>query len=383
MSNIIFCKICIMPSTKPNLEFNKDGVCQGCVNFNNRKKIDWSEKEKQFKKIISENKSKNTNYDCVIPVSGGKDSTYQVIKALEYNLNPLCVTARTCKLTELGRFNIENIKKLGVDHFEVTPDTELRRKINKFTLETVGDISWAEHITIFTVPFRIALNLKIPLILWGENPENENGGPKEFENAINLDQRWLEEFGGLLGLRTYDLKDVFQIEEKKLIQYTFPSRNDLSVHNIKGIFLGSFFEWDGYENYKIASKHGFKVYEKELEGSIVNYENLDNAQMRVHDYFKYLKYGYDRVTDWCCWHIRRGRLTREKALLINEEKSGRFPDSYMGYTLTDILSPIQISLEEFEKICDKFTNKELFMSNNNNALIRRPDGSPLLSIKFK
>ena len=383
MRDIKFCKKCIMPSTKPNLEFNSNGICQGCLAYENRSKIDWKAKEEEFKKILSQFKSKNNNYDCIVPVSGGKDSTYQVLKLLEYKMNPLCVTATTDKLTNIGRQNIENIKKLGVDHFEISTDPVLRRKINKYTLESVGDISWAEHITIFTIPFRVALKLQIPLIVWGENPENENGGPKEYENSINLDRRWMEEFGGLLGLRTYDLKDVFKIPEHKLIQYTYPNRDELSKYNIKGIFLGSFFPWDGYENFKIASKHGFKTYEKELEGSIVNYENLDNAQMRVHDYFKYLKYGYDRVTDWCCWHIRRNRLSRDEAIIINNKKSGRFPTDYMGYKLEEILSEIKCTKEEFNEICDKFTNNELFRSNNAGALIKREDGSPILINPFK
>ncbi len=148
------CKICIMPSTKPDLEFSKSGICQGCIAYNNRKKINWKEREQQFKSIIQQYKTASY-YDCIIPVSGGKDSHYQVIKSLEYNLNPLCVTATTDKLSELGRYNIENLKKLGVDHIEVSTNPLVRRKINKFTLKTVGDISWPEHLTIFTIPFKI------------------------------------------------------------------------------------------------------------------------------------------------------------------------------------------------------------------------------------
>ena len=213
--NTKYCTKCILPSTKPDLEFDENGVCQGCNAYNNRDTIDWSLREKEFQKLFSNYKNKN-EYDCVIPVSGGKDSTYQVIKVLEYGLNPLCVTAKTDFLTDIGRRNIENIKKLGVDHIEVSTDPILRNKINKFTLKTIGDISWAEHVTIFTVPVRVACKFKIPLIVWGENSQNENGGPKENENAIELDRRWLEEFGGLLGLRTSDLKEILNIPDKKL-----------------------------------------------------------------------------------------------------------------------------------------------------------------------
>ena len=375
--NVKYCRKCILPSSKPDLQFDENCICQGCNAYANRKIIDWSLREKEFSKLINDYKNKN-EYDCVIPVSGGKDSTYQVIKVLEYGLNPLCVTARTDFLTEIGRRNIENIKKLGVDHLEVSTDPILRNKINKFTLKTIGDISWAEHITIFTVPVRIACKFKIPLIIWGENSQNENGGPKENENSIELDRRWLEEFGGLLGLRTTDLKEILDIPYNKLYQYTYPSDDELKKNRIKGIFLGYFFKWDGYQNSKIAIQNGFETYDKELEGSIVNYENLDNAQMRIHDYFKYLKYGYDRVTDWCCWDIRRGRLTRKEAIKINNKKSGKFPSTYMDIPLEKILENINCSSDEFSLICDNFTNKELFQTNNSGKLIKREDGSLIL-----
>ncbi len=381
--DIKFCKKCILPSTKPDLEFNDDGLCQGCVAYNNRSKIDWKSRENEFRIFLNKFRSKNNDYDCIIPVSGGKDSTYQVIKLLEYDMNPLCVTATTDKLTELGRQNIENIKKLGVDHYQVSTDPNLRRKINKFTLSSVGDISWAEHITIFTIPVRISCKMKIPLIVWGENSQNENGGPSENENSIRLNRRWLEEFGGLLGLRTFDLEDVLNISKKKLIQYTYPTEQEILNNNVTGIFLGYFFPWDGYENYLIAKKNGFKNYDKELEGSIVNYENLDNAQMRIHDYFKFLKYGYDRVTDWCCWHIRRGRLSREEAIIINKKKSGKFPSSYLGYSLNEILAEIECSVDEFNEICNKFTNKELFKLDNQGYPLKKEDGSLILNNPIK
>ena len=348
-----YCKKCILPITKPDLEFDETGVCQGCIAYENRKKINWEKRKKEFDLLIKKYKSKSY-YDCIIPVSGGKDSTYQVIKALEHGLNPLCVTARTDKLSEIGRYNIENLKKLGVDHFEVSTDPILRRKINKLTLETVGDISWAEHITIFTIPVRLSCQLKIPLIIWGENSQNENGGPKDKENSIELNRRWLEEFGGLLGLRTDDLSDLLNISNKKLIQYTYPSDVELKKNKTIGIFLGYFFPWDGHENVKIAKKYGFKTFYKDVEGSIVNYENLDNLQMRIHDYFKFLKYGYDRVTDWCCWNLRRGRISRNEAIEINKQKSGKFPSTYLDIPISEILKEINCTNKEFIQICDNF-----------------------------
>jgi N-acetyl sugar amidotransferase len=374
-----FCRLCVYPSSKPHIEFNGEGVCSGCLAYNNRPKIDWQRREKKLEQILKDCKERSPNYyHCIVPSSGGKDSYYQTIKMLEYGLNPLVVNVVPDKLAEIGRHNMENMRYLGVDTIQIALDPIVRRRINKFSLETVGDISWPEHITIFTVPVKVSVNMKIPLLIWGESAENENGGPIEALDNNILDRRWLEEFGGLLGLRTNDISDILQIPKEKLVQYTYPSEKELKESGSLGLFLGQFLPWDGVQNAVIAKKHGFKCYEKNVEGSIVDYENLDNVYMRIHDYFKFLKYGYDRVTDWCSWHIRRKRLTREEAVKINQEKSGKFPEVYLGYPLSEILEEIKITKEEFINICDKFTNKSLFLCNNKNELIKDKDGNLIL-----
>ncbi len=379
MSEIKYCKICVYPSSKPHIEFNKEGICSGCIAYNNRPNIDWNQRERKLKEIL--NKYKNLSpdyYHCIVPSSGGKDSHYQTIKMLEYGLNPLVVNVVPDKLAEIGRYNMENMRYLGVDTIQISLDPKIRRKINKFALETVGDISWPEHITIFTVPVKISVNMKIPLLIWGESAENEIGGPLERIDKEILDRRWLEEFGGLLGLRTNDISDILNIPKNKLIQYTYPSEKEIKDTGSIGLFLGQFIKWDGRGNAEIAKQHGFKVYEKDVEGSIVNYENLDNVYMRIHDYFKFLKYGYDRVTDWCCTHIRRGRMSRQEAIKINQDKSGRFPETYLGYPLSEVLKEIDMTRENFIEICDKFTNKSLFLCNNKGELIKDKNGNLFL-----
>ncbi len=379
-SKISYCTNCIMPSTKPDLEFDKEGLCSGCLAYNKRKNIDWNLRKKKFSQILEKFKKKTKNYyNCIVPCSGGKDSHYQVLKMLESGMNPLVVNATTDKLSGLGRNNLDNIKRLGVDVIEVSTDQKLRRKINNFTLKTVGDISWAEHLTIFTIPAKISVLMNIPLIIWGENPQNENGGPIEKQNEIELDRKWMEEFGGLLGLRVSDIKNILDIPEEKMFLYTYPTNEELKKNNTSGIFLGQFFPWDGFKNYEFAKKYGFKEFYKDLEGTIVNYENLDNLQMRIHDYFKFLKFGYDRVTDWCCWHTRRGKLKRNQALKINKEKSGKFPSTYMDVKIEDILKEINCTKNEFVNICDKFTNKKIFKCNNKDEIIKKTDGSLILN----
>lgn len=376
---IKYCKQCVMPFTKPDFEFYDNNICSACHFFEMRGEINWEEREKRFHNIFKNNKNSSSPYDCIIPCSGGKDSTYQTLKIVELGYKPLCVNASTDKLSELGRYNIENLKKIGVDFIEVSTNPILRRKINKFTLETVGDISWAEHITIFTIPIRVAIQFKIPLIVWGENPQNENGGPLYKEDNHILDRSWLEEFGGLLGLRTSDISDLMSIKSEDLYFYTYPTNEEIKKNNSIGIFLGHFFPWDGEENAKIAINNGFKKYHSNVEGSIIDFENLDNVQMRIHDYFKFLKYGYDRVTDWCCWKIRRNRITREEAQNLVKKYGGKFPSVYLGIELKDILKEIDCSLEEFESICDKFTNKKLFKCNNNGELIKDEEKNLILN----
>lgn len=369
-----YCGRCIMPETKPDLYIDEEGVCSACRYFEQRKEVDWAARKQELTDILGRYRS-NTYYDCIVPVSGGKDSHYQVIRMLEMGMHPLCVTASTDKLSELGRRNIENLKKQGVDYIEVSTNPVVRRKINRLALNQVGDISWPEHVAIFTIPIRIAVALKIPLIIWGENTQNENGGPAASAANNTLTRRWLEEFGGLLGLRVSDLVGQEGIAQQDLIQYTYPSDEELQSVGVTGLFLGHYLPWDGHANALFAQAHGFESYPKAVEGSIINYENLDNVQMRIHDYFKFLKYGYDRATDWACLHVRRGRLTRHDAIKMVNMHGGKFPSTYLGYSITEILKDIDMTVKEFTAICDRFTNKKLFKCDAQGNLIKDAEGN--------
>ena len=289
--------------------------CNACRNYQKRTGIDWEQREQELFQVIENYRSSDgSNYDCIIPVSGGKDSTYQVIRVLELGLNPLCVTATTDKLSAIGRRNIENLKNLGVDYIEVTPNPVVRRRINKLALKQIGDISWPEHVLIFTIPVRIAVQLNIPLIVWGENSQNEYGGPAAAAEDNVLTRRWLEEFGGLLGLRVSDLIGQEGIERKDLIQYTYPSDEELKRVGVTGIFLGYYFPWDGYGNALIAQAHGFETYHKPVEGSLINYENLDNVQNWYPRLFlSFLKYGFwDVQTDLGLYAYSQGTIVSKR-----------------------------------------------------------------------
>ncbi len=379
---IRYCTRCVLPDTKPDLFIDDEGVCSACRNYESRTAIDWDQRQNALKMILERYRNKTgSNWDCIVPVSGGKDSTYQTIQMLELGMNPLCVTGMTCDLSEIGRANIENIKRLGVDYVEFTTNPVIRRKLNRIALSQVGDISWPEHVSIFTIPVRAAVQFNVPLLIWGENPQHEYGGPAAASESNVLNRRWLEEFGGLLGLRVSDFIGLEGIEARNMVPYVYPSDEDLKRVGVTGLYLGYYFPWDSYTNALVAQAHGFSTLSTTVEGSIVNYENVDNHQTGIHDYFKFLKFGFGRSSDIASSHIRRGRITREEGMKLVKMHDGKFPWTYLGKPIEKILERIDLSLNEFIKICDRFTNKKLFLMDIKGNLIKDKRGN-LTKIKY-
>ena len=371
-----YCTRCVMPDSKPDLKLDAEGICNACRSYENRKVVDWSVRRAQLEGILARyRRPDGANWDCIVPVSGGKDSTYQVVRMLQLGLNPLCVTATTCDLSAIGRRNIQNIKNLGVDYLEFSPNPVVRSKLNRIGLSQVGDISWPEHVGIFTIPVSAAVQFNVPLLVWGENAQNEYGGPAAAADNNVMDRRWLEEFGGLLGLRVTDLIGIEGITAKDLIPYTYPTDEDLKRVGVTCLFLGHYLPWDGLANALIAQASGFEALPTTVEGSMVNYENLDNHQTGIHDYFKFLKFGFSRATDIACLHLRRGRISREDALAIVRRHDGRFPWTYLGKPLAAILEPIGLSVEQFIRVCDRFTNKKIFVRDANGNLVKDAHGN--------
>jgi N-acetyl sugar amidotransferase len=373
---LTYCKRCVMPDTKPDLHLDEQGVCNACRSYEKRTEVDWDARHTELLQLLEKYRRRDGgNWDCIVPVSGGKDSTYQVVRMLQLGLNPLCITSTTCDLSNIGRKNIENLKHLGVDYVEISPNPLVRAKLNRIGLKQVGDISWPEHVGIFTIPVRAAVQFNVPLLVWGENSQNEYGGPAAAAGNNTLNRRWLEEFGGMLGMRITDLIGMEGIEAKDLISYTYPSDEDLVRVGVTGLFLGHYIPWDGLSNALIAQANGFHAYDKVVEGSMVSYENLDNHQTGIHDYFKFLKFGFGRATDLACMHIRRGRLTRQDGLEAVKRLDGIFPWKYLGKPLEEILRPLDIAQDEFIRLCDKFTNKKIFRRDASGTLLKDRDGN--------
>lgn len=364
-----YCTNCLFPNTKPHLSFDEHGVCDACNNYINRDEVDWGTRKKEFEKVLAKYRGDGSYWDCIVPVSGGKDSTFQVLKMLEFGMTPLCVTSTTCDLSEIGRRNIENIKKLGVDYIEMSPNPLVRAKLNRIGLKLIGDISWPEHIGINTIPIRAAVQYGIKLVVWGENSQNEYGGPAAASESNVLTWEWLTQFAGFIGLRVSDVIGMEGITEKDMILYRYPTNEELAKVGVTGIFTGYYLPWDGYSNALLAQAHGFETYHTTVEGSIANYENLDNHQTGIHDYFKFLKFGFGRATDIASMHVRRGRITRAEGLELVRKHDGKFPWTCLGKPLDEILAPLEMIVEEFVDICDQYTNLNIFETVGDSTIL--------------
>ncbi len=360
-----------MPDTKPDLTFTEDGVCDACKSQETKNfGIDWSAREKEFLGLVSKYKN-NENYDCIIGVSGGKDSTYQVIKILELGLNPLCICFEPTIPTSIGKKNLENLNELGVDLIHVKRNPVVYKKLAREAFVRTGDNEWQNHLGIFTVVPKFAVLFDIPLIIWGESPQIEYGGPASSKKRNNLDRQWLEEFGGLLGNRISDMVGVEGLTKRDLALYFYPEDKDIKRVGVTGLFLGYYFKWDLREVLKYASKEGFSTSSRTVETTYENFENLDCYSNHVHDYLKYVKYGFGRATDNACLDIRLGYISREEGVRLVNKYDGIPPKKaileylkYTGYT--------QI---EFDKILDSFTNKKIFKRDENRRFLKDIDGS--------
>jgi len=368
-----YCKKCLYPDTKPQLLFNDDGICSACENHEKKNKIDWVKKKQEFADILEKYASKDkTNYDCIIPVSGGKDSHYQtyVIKK-EFGLNPLVVNFHPHDQTELGRKNLENLKKIGVDCIEFSPNPEIYLKLARFGLKELGDFQWPEHLGIFTIPVQIAVKYNIPLIIWGENPQLEYGQPTDVDKDTILDREWNEKNGGyfLDKIKPKDMvKYGFQLDE--LRPYIYPTDEEIRKVGVTGVFLGSYIKWDIFKQLEIVKKIGFKESVNKKEGTYDGWENLDVYFTVFHDYFKFLKYGFGRATDHASIEIRYGRITREEGLELVKKNEGKIPREY----LNEFLEFADISMNEFLEICAKFTNKKIFKVDEQQNIIQDENG---------
>jgi len=351
------CSRCLIPNTRPDTAF-VNGVCSACISFDRRKAVDWAAREQELIRILEQCRRPGAAYDCIVASSGGKDSTWQTLKLLELGVRPLVVTATTCHLTEIGRRNIDNLARYATT-IEVSPNKSVRYRLNRLGLELVGDISWPEHVSIFTTPFRVAVQLHTPLVFYGENPQEAYGGPQGTEQAREMTRRWVSEFGGFLGLRPRDLIGQEGITERDMADYMPPTAAELDKAGVVVYWLGQFYEWGSHRNAHEATKAGF-TYQRPTKANWWAWENQDNAQTGLHDHAMFRKYGYGRGCAQISVDIRAGKIGRGVALDWVRHHDGLFPDAYMGVPVQEVIGRIGVSEEKLHATLDRFTDWSIF-----------------------
>jgi len=295
-------------------------------------------------------------------------------------IRPLCVTFEPTLPTKTGRKNLDVLNRLGVDliHFKRNPI--VYEKMVMEGLRRVGDNEWPNHIGIFTVPIHFAVKFNIPLVIWGECPQTEYGGYKdEARNAKNLDQRWLYDYGGLIGNRPEDMVcEDLGLTLSDLKPYIYPSKEDLERVGVTSVFLGYFFHWDVPRQLEIVKKLGWVSRIDRIEVTYEDYENLDCYSMTIHDYLKYVKYGFGRATDDAVRDQRNGLMDRDEALRLVERYDGKYPLE----AIRRFCRHFKLDRKEFDKICDSFTNRAIFETNKDGTFKRDMDGSLIYKRKY-
>lgn len=350
-----YCKRCVLPDTRPNLVINSSGVCNACEAHATKKEIDWAGREASFRKVVENAKIRSKGYDCLIPVSGGKDSTWQVIKCLEYGLTPLAVTWKTPARTPIGQQNLDNLVALGVDHidYRINPKVEARFMVKAF--ETFGSTAIPMHMALFNIPLTIADRFQIPLVVWGENSAFEYGTEDESLTGFRLDKAWLQKYGVTHGTVAEDwLKHGFT--EKELTAYFGPDASSLEQHGIRAVFLGYYFPWDPETSLTVAERHGFKYQAGAARTGFYDYADIDDDFISLHHWMKWYKFGFTRLFDNLSLEIRNGRMTRDDALRVIREKGDQTPRG----DIEKFCTFAGISNERFFQIAEGFRNKEIW-----------------------
>lgn len=351
-----YCKNCILPDTRPGIVLDDLGICGPCRNVQKKEDvIDWAKREEAFRKVVASAKDRSTGYDCLIPVSGGKDSTWQVVRCLEYGLNPLAVTWKTPARTKLGAANLENLVRLGVDHIDYQVNPGVERVFMLKSLIKFGSTAVPMHMAMFNIPLKIAQKFEIPLVVWGENSAFEYGSSDEEAKGFRLTKKWMTAHGNTFGTTAADWIDS-ELSRAKLTPYFGPDPEELESNSILAVFLGHYFKWDPEVSFSVASKNGFKAREEGPKTGFYNYADIDDDFMSIHHYIKWYKFGCTRLFDNLSLEIRNGRMKRTEALSLLSKLGEQRPDE----DIEKLCHFLQISKTHFYEILETFRNREIW-----------------------
>ncbi len=361
-----YCKKCLVPNSRPNGKFNKNGICIPCEFYERSKKDNYEKRFYELKNILSKIKKKNKNsqYDCLVGVSGGKDSTRQALWVRDkLGLNPLLVSVvyPPRQISEVGVKNLSNLTKIGFDTLCLGPAPILSKQLVKYAFYNFGNWLKATELALFSGVPQIAVEKKIPLILWGENPALQVG-----DHAILGSSIW--DGNNLIRGNTLsggDLSWFLKVAKSmnKLNMYKFPDKKELNKSGVKTIFLGPAWEnWSSENNAIISLAHGLSYRDDKPEntGDLIKARMVDEDWTIINMLLKYYKFGFSRGTEQASVLIRSGQISREEGVKIAEKYDTACSKKY----ILSFCKYLSIRENEFWSVLKKFTNKKLFDVNN-------------------
>jgi N-acetyl sugar amidotransferase len=353
MTELKKCTSCLLPETFETIEFDSQGACNVCRGKVYRdERIDWAARKLQLDALIERHRGQN-DYDCIIPFSGGKDSTYTLWYLMkEYKLKPLVVRFDHGFMREtLVENNTRTFKKLGVDVLNFTPNWRVVKRLMLESLRRKGDFCWHCHTGIFSYPMHMAVKFNVPLVFWGE-PSSEYTAYYDYaENEIEqVDETRFNRFVNL-GITAEDMygmiKNDFDLDPRDLIPYTYPKMRDLKRLRYESVCLGSYIPWDVKKNVEVIQRElGWKGDQVEgMPWEEYPYEKIECFMQGMRDYIKYLKRGYSRVSQMVALDLRNGRITKERGQELVNKFEGRKPPS-----LEIFLDYVGLDEREFNEI---------------------------------
>jgi N-acetyl sugar amidotransferase len=361
-----YCTKCLMPASRPRIEFDSNGVCNACKWAEEKAiEVDWESRRKELTKLVDVSKQKNPNkFDVIAPSSGGKDSSYVAYRLKQLGLTPLTITLKPPLPFEIGEKNLEHFVNFGFDHVHITPNYKIGAEIAKKAFIELGQPMFSWIISVQTAIFRCAVIFDIPFVMFGEEGEVEYGGSSKLKSSATYN---LEDSIRLYLSGLDPKKFVNSYSEKDLYWWRYPSVDEFRKLN-PSIAHWSYFEnWDSYRNY-IVAKEQFNLEESSQRsiGTYTNFAQTDTKLYDLHVYLMFLKFGFGRCTQDVGIDIRRGALSRKQGLALVRKYDGESPEVYYD----DYLKYFNMTLKEFEDVLDKFANKEILHKVNHRWVLK-------------
>ncbi len=366
---VSYCKCCVTPTTRPRISFNADGICNACLNADAKQSIDWSARRREFVEFIDRHRARDGHYDCIVPWSGGKDSSTIAHRLkTEFGLNPLLVTFSPLIPNEVGRHNREELLKCGFDHLMIRPNQKVARQLaRRFFIERGNPkVAWDAGVT--AVPVRIAVQLNIPLVFYAEHGESEYGG-----HVLSEEHKKIRDLSEVLEHLVGDDPCNWTgngIEDRDLAQYQWPDVDSVDRLGVKVVYFSYFFRWSVHENYLyIKDKIDFHVADKGRScGTFTNYDSLDDKIDALYYYMQLIKFGFGRTVRDASRMIQQGRLDRAQALDLVSRYDTEFPADH----LDEVLDYLGLDEQHFTAIVDRHRLPDLWTFRGNQWELRHP-----------